>query len=291
MAGRTPVARLDIAGVGPQRTGSTWLYMCLREHPQLCFPRGVKETFFLDQRFDKGWPWYWSHFQHHRNGQLCAEIGPTYFDVPDAAIRLQKHNPRCRIIISLRDPAARTFSLYLHYRKLGQIDCNFREAIEKMARLIDSSRYRSHIASWVEMFGRERVLVILLEDISSSPLSVLGRICNFLRIDLVSVPVGALERVSTASLPAFPALAKLATVGADWLRERRLYGAIELAKKLGLKHVYRGSQDALPTLEPKTRKELIEEFQPDISYVEELLGRPLPEWRRLRRDWQKWYGE
>ena len=68
--------RLELFGAGPQRSGTSWLYACLREHPQLCFPKGVKESFFLDTRFDKRWAWYWSHFEHWREGQLSAEIGP-----------------------------------------------------------------------------------------------------------------------------------------------------------------------------------------------------------------------
>jgi CubicO group peptidase (beta-lactamase class C family) len=57
-----------------------------------------------------------------------------------------------------------------------------------------------------------------------------------------------------------------------------MYGPIQFAKKIGLKRVFTG-QSALPALSPETRKGLIEEFEPDIAYVEQLLGRPLPEWR------------
>ena len=271
--------RIGVVGVGPQKAGTTWLYRSLQEHPKLCFPRAVKETFFLDRRFDKGWSWYWSHFAHWVSEQLCAEIAPSYFDVPIVAKRLEIHNVNARIIINLRDPADRSFSLYLHHRRRGRLDCDFHTAVEKMPQIIDSSHYCKHISRWIEAFGREQVLIILLQNISSSPEQVLERVYNFLKVSHIPLPAVARERVYMASLPRFPVLAKLATLGSEWLRNKRLYGPLQSAKKLGLKRVYTGSS-SLPTLAPEIRKALIQEFKLDIAYVEDLLGRSLPEWKQ-----------
>jgi hypothetical protein len=150
-----------------------------------------------------------------------------------------------------------------------------------MPRIIDSSRYQTHLRRWTELFGPEQILVILLEDISSSPGSVLERAYQFIGIDKLPTPAQAWEQVNGAALPASPALASIITRGAYWLRDRRLYGPLEFAKKLGLKRIYSGSQDPLPTLEPVIRQELIDELAPDISYVEKMLGRPLPKWRQV----------
>jgi hypothetical protein len=240
----------------------------------------VKETFFLDRRFEKGWLWYWTHFQHCLGDQICAEIGPSYFDAPETAPRLRGHNPHARIIINLRDPADRSFSLYLHHTRRGRLDGTFQEAVAEMPRIIDSSHYRKHMSRWIEAFGRERVLIILLQDISSSPEQVLGQVYDFLKVPHIPLPAVAKKRVYIASLPRFPILAKLATLGSEWLRDRRLYGPLQLAKKVGLKRVYTGDSDSLPTLVPETREVLIREFELDIAYVEDLLGRSLDEWRR-----------
>ena len=56
--------QVGLVGVGPQRTGTSWLHAQLSRHSRLCFPRRVKETFFFDERFHKGLEWYWSHFYH-----------------------------------------------------------------------------------------------------------------------------------------------------------------------------------------------------------------------------------
>jgi hypothetical protein len=256
--------------------------LCLRHHPQLCFAKNVKETFFFDERFDRGWDWYWSHFEHRLDRQRCVEIGATYFDIPEVTRRLWAHNPECRIIINLRDPAARSFSLYLHHKKRGRVSCGFGEAIQKMPRIIESSRYRLHLSRWIERFGPEQLLIVLQEDISSSPEQVLDRVYSFAGIARVPVPDVARERVNEASLPSMPVLARLATRAGRALRDRRLYGPIALARKWGLNRIYSGADELLPVLEPAIRQELIEAFEPDIAFVENVLRRTLPEWRSCK---------
>jgi hypothetical protein len=75
-------------------------------------------------------------------------------------------------------------------------------------------------------------------------------------------------------------LAKIATLASEWLRNKRLYAPLQFAKNIGLKFVYSGDSDSLPTLAPDTREALIQEFEPDIAYVENLLDRSLTEWRQ-----------
>jgi hypothetical protein len=272
--------QLKVVGIGPQKTGTTWLDMCLREHPQLCFPRGTKETFFLNERFDKGWSWYWRHFKHYLDTQFCAEIGPSYFDVPEVAERLYQHNPECRIIVNLRDPVARSFSLYLHHKSKGRLKSNFLTSIQQMPRIIESSYYRVHLSRWIDMFGREKILIILLEDIVNSHEKVLEQIHKFIGINNISAPQIARERINEAVYTPFPSFARLIDFYASHLRNKQLYSCINLMKKFGLKNIYSRSYKNIPILEPEIRKSLIEKFETDIAFVEELLGRQLLEWRR-----------
>jgi hypothetical protein len=167
----------------------------------------------------------------------------------------------------------------LHHKKRGRLNCDFREAIKKMPRIIDSSRYRSHLNRWIERFGSKRVLIILQEDISVSPEQVLDQVYSFSGIARLPAPAVAWERVNVASLPSVPALAWLATCASRALRDRRLHRPIELARRLGLTRIYSGAEELLPAIEPEIRKELVEEFEPDIAYVENLLRRSLADWR------------
>ena len=270
---------LNIVGVGPQRTGTTWLYEHLRKHPELCFPKNVKETFFLDENFEKGWQWYWRHFQHQKSELFCGEIGPTDFDIIQVSDRIKEHNPECRIIINLRDPVSRSFSLYLHHRQKGRLNCDFQKAIRKMPRIIYSSYYRIHLRRWFNTFGSDQIHILLLDDISTSPKMVLENMCKFIGIARITAPDLVNERINAVSLPAYPALAGCLTKWARSLRNKRGYSLIEFGKMLGLKRLYTGYEHNLPTLDKKTWNDLLEEFEPDIEYVENLVGRSLPQCR------------
>lgn len=273
-------SRLALVGIGPQRTGTTWIYLHLHDHPRLCFPSPVKETFFLDQRWQRGWEWYWSHFRCSA-GQIRAEIAPTLFDVPEAVERLREHNPECRIVVSLRDPVERSHSLYLHLLKIGYVMGSFEEAIEANPRIVTSSRYGLHLPRWIDAFGEERVLVVLQEEIATVPETTLRRLCEHAGVDPFLVGDLREEPVNPGSLPTSRRLAALGTRVADRLRHYGLYGPIEAAKRAGLKDVfYHGGGDP-PRISPGIRTRLVETFEGDIAFVESLLGRPLRAWREV----------
>lgn len=271
--------RLGAAGIGPQKTGTTWLDECLRHHPALCLPDRVRETFFLDRRFDRGWDWYWSHFEGCSAGQTPVEVAPTWFDAAGAPGRLHAHNPECRVVATLRDPAERSWSLYLHQRRKGRVGADFRRAAEEIPRIVGASRYAEHLPRWTGRFGRERVHVILLDDAAERPLAVLRGLYRFLGIEPPAEPPdAATERVYPASLPRFPALARWATRVSAWLRDRGHHRLVDAVKDAGGKLAYRGG-GARPDLPPELRAELADEFDEDVRYVEELTGRDLEAWR------------
>jgi hypothetical protein len=272
------VIDLALLGVGPQRTGTTWLWECLRRHPDLCFPHGIKETQFFDARYREGWAWYSSHFAHQRPGQRAAEIGATYFDAVEVPLRVAAHAPRARIVVTLRDPVARTYSLFLHHVKKGRMAGDFARAVEEHPRLVDGSRYGLHLERWRKILGSARVRVVLLDDIESDPVRTLADIQQFAEIRAVPAPAAAFEQINRASLPAHRGLARVAARAAARLHAAGLHGPVVLARRLGLHRVYGGRR--VPPLTPELRRQLIAEFEPDIAYVEALLGRPLPAWRR-----------
>ena len=79
---------VDFLGVGPQRTGSSWLHGRLSGHPGLRFPRHVKETMFFDERYGRGVEWYAACFLPGHENTQTGEFGPTYFDTAEAIHRM-----------------------------------------------------------------------------------------------------------------------------------------------------------------------------------------------------------
>jgi len=72
MARAQPARLPEIIGVGPPRTGTTWLHNVLDGHVDL--PHGVKETLYFTTFYHKGFDWYAHHFRHATGERKIAEI-------------------------------------------------------------------------------------------------------------------------------------------------------------------------------------------------------------------------
>jgi Sulfotransferase domain len=268
---------IDFVAVGPQRTGTSWLDHMLRRHPEICLPRQVKETMFFEQHFGKGVQWYASHFPEPGPGQVRGEIASTCFDDPDSPERVAALNPGCRIVVTLREPVGRAVSLWHHHVAKGRAPRDFREAVRMIPRIVESGRYAAHLPRWLERFGPENVLVLLIDDIGERPREVLQRVTEFLGVSPMRVE-GETGPVGAATMPRHPRLAAAAARAVTALRARRLHWVPELGKRLGLKRVFTGAEHDMPRLAPHDAAWLAGELAPDVAFVERLLGRPLPAW-------------
>jgi len=274
--------QLNWVAIGPQRTATTWLYKILENHSELCFPKGVKETFFFDERYSKDLAWYRAHFRHQQSHQYCCEIAPSYFDVEAVPKRLYAHNPDCRIVVTLRNPILRTWSLYRHHFAKGRVSGSFEEATEQMPRILTSGSYATHLPRWLNRFGSQQVKCLLLDDLHISLETTLKELCQFLGITVPNQIPNSQDKINSATTPVSPQLARIATQAASFLRFYRLHRLVELGKNLGLNRVYTGGEQKAPQLTPELQRKLLEYYEPDICFLENLLERDLTSWRQLQ---------
>ena len=269
--------KIDFICVGPQRTASTWLYQNLQLHTELCFPDGVKETFFFDQNYDKGLDWYLWHFRKAIPQQLSGEIAATYFDCPDTAQRICSNFPDCKIVINIRNPVEKTLSVFRHYCASGLVPNDFELAIKKCPRIIDSGKYRKHSMIWEDLFAN-RIKYIFMEDIRQNPQQVLNELTDFLNIS--SFETGSLlkNQVNAATAPKSPQLIQLIERCSKSLRRMKFHGIVNLGKTLGLRRLYSGGK--LPDLLTQQQTEnLYREYEEDIRWLEKRANRDLTHWR------------
>lgn len=269
---------LFAVAVGPQRTGTTWLYEMLRRSEEICLPLHVKETFFFDRYYDRGIDWYAWHFRHCA-GRRLVEIAPTYFHCADAIERIRSCSPSCRVIVSLRDPTERAISLFKHHVRKGRVPPDFAEARIARPEIVDAGRYGTHLPRWISMFGSDNVHIVLMEDIASRPAETLVEVCSFLRIDMIDAGSGLHEKVNEGTLPALPWLAHLSAMAVTELRRRRLHRVVEWGKAIGLNAVYRGRPVSSLHVSEGEVAALRKAYEADIRYVENYIGRELTGWR------------
>jgi len=278
--GKSDSLDLNFVAVGPQRTGTTWMYEMLRRHPEICVPEAVKETMFFDRYYERGLDWYRQYYREAGTDQLCGEVAPTYFDVPEVPARIQDISPGCTIFITLRNPVERARSLFLHNLKKGRVSETFREAVNQEPRIIEAGRYAEHIPRWSSMFGTDQIAYLFLEDIQTRPGNVLEIIQDTLDVQHMNPPEERNESVNATSMPRFPWLAKGAARLTTTLHEYGLHSLVKVAKKTGLKSlVYSGGEERIPELSSSTRAVLIDEYEDDIAFLEEKTGRDLSRWR------------
>lgn len=182
---------------GAQKCGTTSLAGALREHPEI-FMTKRKELHFFDRHYDRGLEWYERHFTPEPQHRQFGEATPAYMFDKDARSRLAQTLPEAKIVIILRDPVSRAYSHYWHKRRLGDEPLtSFEDAVaaepERMASnrvrvrngysYITRGYYMDQIEPMVEAHGRDRVHVLLLDDLTADRVGTLRTLLEFLEVD------------------------------------------------------------------------------------------------------------
>ncbi len=193
-ASRLP--NLIIAGV--PKAGTTSLFWYLGQHPDVC-PSSVKEIDYFSSLHGNGTApppigVYESYFAHCRGQRYRLEASPAYSyggEVVRAAIRATL--PRARIILTLRDPAARLWSAYTFQKSLGRLarTGTFDDFLAGCERATDSLRrttplsvgfYSEYVTRWLEEFGDD-ITIVFAEHLFERPRTVIASLCRRLGID------------------------------------------------------------------------------------------------------------
>ena len=113
-------------------------------------PPNIKETDFFTRFYDRGIDWYAAYFNECDDAMPLGEMGPMYFASAQARERIAKDLPNCKIICSFRDPVERAYSNYRLLRRITTTKADFERAATTRGDLLESSRYGTHLESWLE---------------------------------------------------------------------------------------------------------------------------------------------
>ncbi|HSW12142.1 MAG TPA: sulfotransferase domain-containing protein [Solimonas sp.] len=264
--------------IGPDKSGSSWLYEMLRQHPRCHLP-AAKDLYFFDRYYERGWDWYARQLGSAAPGTLVGEVCHDYLFSPQAAQRIAADLPGVRLLTILRDPVERAHSHWLYMRRNGRTQASFEEALDRHPQLIDNGLYGRHLQPWFDRCGRERLGVFWFDQLQRSPRELALAILGFLGLE----DPGSIDydrQVRAAAAPRSPALARLAKNTATTLREAgfpNLLGRIKHAELT--QRLYRPyAPGERPAIDPATRRQLQQRFAPDLAQLRELLGAQGPAW-------------
>jgi hypothetical protein len=161
----------------------------------------------------RSWRWYRSLFTPAR-GQIAGEATPRYAVIPRRKIAaICRRMPNLKIIYLLRDPIDRMWSdlAMFHDRRFGgegthQVIEAADSVFLKKSRNLQHSRYADNLRRWEEYFPRDQIFTGFLDEIASSPSTLLQRIFSFLGVDQNHSPAEELMsgKINFADYPAVP---------------------------------------------------------------------------------------
>lgn len=289
--------------VGAPKCGTTAMNDYLQQHPEIFLPKKKEINFFgSDLVFYKPRVTkeeYLSHFAEAKNEKRVGEAAVWYLYSKRAAAEIKAFSPDGSIIIMLRNPVDMMYSL--HAQRLYNDNEDLRDFEEALAaekdrqqgRRIyknaanamgffyrDAARYTQQVRRYFEVFGREKVHVIIFDDFKKDTPRSFHETCEFLG-------------VNTQFHPEFNIVNPRKTVHSATLRNFLRYPPPSVRwvlRSLGLRPVEWGFKGWLKRLNtkveppsdinPALRQALRAEFLPEVEQLSELLDRDLTHWCR-----------
>jgi hypothetical protein len=176
--------------VGAMKSGSTTLHDYLAEHPEIFMSPDKEPGFFVPQQWKNRKPEEYDRLFAAADREKYIGESSTYYSklptYPGVARRIHQYNADSRIVYIVRDPIQRTISHYLHNRRDLQRHAENRpilKAIEQDESYIAYSNYAMQLQPYYEVFGRERILVVLFEEMVASPEATLRGVFQWLDVD------------------------------------------------------------------------------------------------------------
>jgi len=192
----------NFIGVGSQRAGTTWLYNCLKEHPQI-FLTKKKELHFFDLNFNYNYEDYLHHFdtEEARQAKAIGEITPNYYQYPQALDRIAEFDSEIKIIYIVRNPIERAFSHYQLFSDNHFKGKSFSEIIRENKNIIDLGLQAKHLSKMKSLFKFQNILVLTYDDLCQNPDLFIRKVFNFLEVDESFTPTKLNKRINRVVLP------------------------------------------------------------------------------------------
>lgn len=180
--------------VGAPKAGTTFLFEKLKDHPDLFFPK-IKElnhfsadilkkrSYYKDYKIEDREK-YLAFYKSAVKEKYLIDASVSYFAFPEIPKKIKKFNPQAKIVIITRNPLDRAFSHYQMDKRMGYAKLNFKEYLDKNKfpfhyhQYIENGLYMKYLSGYIELFGRENVLVLKLEDLNND----IYKFYSFLRI-------------------------------------------------------------------------------------------------------------
>ena len=175
---------------GFSKCGTTTLCSLLDLHPDIYIPEDKEPLFFIRDDYEQQWQLYNDFFNGAPSSALLGE-GTTFYSAIDHEVdsrkRILKHYPDIRIIFISRDPISRIESSYREMHHSGprfgvETPYNLYDALHSLPSLISDTMYWSRLSCYKDYLPENKIHILFLEDLKSSPKETLKKCFQFLGV-------------------------------------------------------------------------------------------------------------
>ncbi len=269
--------------LGSQKAGTTSLYHILRKHPEIYMP-DTKEVnyFFYESKYSRGIKYYKTFFENTPQGvKAIGEASPGYICHPLVPERIKRELPHIeKLIVTVRNPINRAFSQFTDNLRHLEAECTFEEALKfslnevfEPGKLGYFSRgtYIQYIERYVDLFGRNNLLVLVFEDLIKDPLAFYRKCFEFLDVDPAFQCPEMERKFNASNIWSNPVY--------SWFFEHpksTCFLSPHMRRLLcrGKERKYKA------TMSQETRNRLIEFYTPWNNRLSQFLNRDLSEWNQ-----------
>ncbi|WP_235299281.1 sulfotransferase [Portibacter marinus] len=200
--------------IGERRSGTTTLARWIEDHPEIYLNPKMDLGYFIDselvgsKKYQEGkvdyeiWgvthsrEEYLDFFKNANTHKAIGEKSADYFFWHQSHQRIKNYFPDIKLLVTLRNPIERAWSMYWNEVGKGRESLSFSKAIRAESKRIESSDYARDHLSYVtrgfydrslqklfEVFDPQNVLVTILEKAKIHPSSHLKSIYSFLDVN------------------------------------------------------------------------------------------------------------
>ena len=178
--------------IGAGKAGTTSLWGYLRDHPQVFMSEPKELNFFtIQHNWHLGVPWYEQHFDAAGDAVAVGEASGAYTNWPSFAgvpERMASVVPDARLVYVIRHPIDRMVSAYKFRRVRGTESLPMAQAFVTEPMYLDVSRYAQQIEQYLEHFPRERLHVVVSEDMRDDRTTTMQQVFDFIGVDRDQLP-------------------------------------------------------------------------------------------------------
>ena len=266
---------IDFLIIGAAKSATTWLQTQLQSDPAVYMPD--PELHYFSREYSRGESWYLSQFDEKAGGRIIGEKSNSYLYMPEAAARIHRHLPHVKLIVQLRDPVARAYSNYCMLFRRGEVGSDIRNYIDpslsENMRFLDAGQFASHLQTYIDLFGREALLILFFEGVSDDPATQMSLVRAHLGLPPRPLAPDGQQKVKDKAVPIVPPRLK-----------RRLEWLKPIASPLRGTPPFEAFRELIarkieyPPLTDELRKRLSDYYRPSIEVLEKISGQSLSHW-------------